>query len=88
MFGDLENIANILADKPNKITIKKGTPIVMYNFASGAGITETKLIRDLTLPRKMLDFRNDKPNTYGIQSCYGFLDGYWREGEIANGDSK
>lgn len=88
LLGDLANVSEVLADNPEQITFKAGTNIVMYNFTSGAGITETKLIRDLTLPRKIIDFRNDKPNTYGIQSCYGFTNNYWREGEISNGDSK
>lgn len=81
-LGDLENIMEVLSEDPKYITFKKGTNIVMYDFANGAGITDTTLTEDLTIPRKMIEFRNDADNKYGIQECYGFVHSYWAEGEI------
>lgn len=83
-LGDLENIAEVLKGDSKNITFKAGTNVVMYNFGNGAGITEVKLTGDVTIPRKMVEFRNDSSNKYGIQECYGFVHSYWEEGGIKN----
>lgn len=88
-LGDLENVAEVLSQEGKYITFKAGTNVVMYDFGNGAGITDCKLIRDVRVPRSKVEFRNDKPNTYGIQSCYGFVNSFWKEGGISNeGNSK
>jgi hypothetical protein len=79
-LGDLSNIAEALEDDPKYLTFTKGTNIVMYDFGNGAGITETQLTGDVKIPRKMVEFRNDADNQYGIQECYGFVHSYWKEG--------
>lgn len=83
-FGDLEEIAEVLASDSKNVTIKKGTNVVFYDRGNGAGITEVELIGDITIPRKMLEFRNDTSNSYGVQACYGFTNNYWTEGHIHN----
>lgn len=83
-FSDLEEIAEVLASNSKNVTIKKGTNIVIYDFGGGAGITETQLTADLTIPRKMIELKNDKDYRYGIQECYGFTDNFWQQGSIHN----
>lgn len=84
-LGDLENIAEVLSSESDKITFKKGTNVVFYEFGGGAGITEVQLTKDVTLKRKQVEFRNDASFRYGVQACYGFTNDYWAEGEIVNG---
>lgn len=83
-FGNLEELAEVCASDSKNITIKKGTNIVIYEFGGGAGVTETQLIADLTIPRKMIEFKNDKDYRYGIQECYGFVNSFWKEGSVHN----
>lgn len=83
-LGDLEDVIEVLKDDSKNIIINKGTNVVMYDFCNGAGITEVKLIGNVTIPRKMVEFKNDKNNKYGIQECYGFVHSYWEEGSIRN----
>jgi hypothetical protein len=80
-LGDLENIAEVLAGESKTVTFQKGTNVVIYEFAGGAGITDFPLIEDLTVPRKAVDFRVS--GKYGIQDCYGFTHSYWNEGAIS-----
>lgn len=81
-LGDLENIAEILADKKENIRFTKGTKVVIYEFGGGAGITDFPLTGDVTIPRKKVEFRVS--GKYGIQDCYGFVHSYWGEGAIGN----
>ena len=74
----------VVESDSKNIVFEKGTNIVMYDFWNGAGITEAQLIDDLTIPRKMIEIRNDKDYMYGIQECYGFCHSYWTEGGIHN----
>ncbi len=80
-LGDLENVAEVLGDDPKNITIRKGTNVVIYEFAGGAGITDFPLIEDIVIPRKQIDFRTS--GKYGLQDCYGFTNSYWQEGSIS-----
>lgn len=84
-LGDLENIAEVMSAKSKYLVFKKGTNIVMYDRLNGAGITEATLTEDLKIRRELVEFHNDTNNTYGIQSCYGFTQSYWKEGEVQNG---
>lgn len=79
-FGDLENLAEILSDDSKNLVIEKGTNVVFYERMSGAGITDVQLTRDITIPRKAVEFRNDTNNNYGVQACYGFTHSYWTAG--------
>lgn len=79
-LGDLENVSEALLDDPKNITFKKGTNVVIYEFAGGAGISDFPLIEDLTVPRKQVSFQVS--GKYGIQDCYGFVSSYWEEGSI------
>lgn len=80
-LGDLENVADILAEESKEVTFCKGTNVVIYEFGGGAGITDFPLIEDLTIPRKNVDFRVS--GKYGVQDCYGFTNSYWNEGAIS-----
>ena len=84
-LGDLEEVMDVIAGDSKNLTFKKGTNVVMYDFGNGAGITEVELTEDVTIPRKKVEFRNDNDSKYGIQACYGFMHGYWREGSVQNG---
>lgn len=83
-LGNLAEVAEVASGETKNIKFKKGTNIVMYDFGNGAGITETQLLEDVVIPRKKVEFRNDDENRYGIQSCYGFVHGYWAEGSVEN----
>lgn len=82
-LGDLEEVAEVLEKDPKYVTFKKGTNIVMYDRLNGAGITEAKLLDDVKIQRKNVEFRNDTRNSYGVQACYGFVQGYWEEGGLS-----
>lgn len=83
-LGDLSEVIDVIYSESKNITFKAGTNVVMYDFGGGAGITEVQLKEDVTIPRKKVTFRNDSENNYGIQSCYGFVHGYWKEGGVTN----
>lgn len=84
-LGDLENIAEVLADDNKYVTFKKGTNVVFYEFGGGAGVTEVQLTDDVTMKRNQVEFRLDNSFMYGVQACYGFTDNYWTEGAIKSG---
>lgn len=84
-LADLEEAAEVGSSDSKNIVFKKGTNVVMYNFGCGAGITEVELIKDVTIPRKMVDIDLDSSYAYGIQDCYGFTHDYWEKGGIQNG---
>lgn len=84
-LGDLENVIEVTSSDSKEITFKAGTNVVMYDFGNGAGITEVELTGDVTIKRSEVTFRNDDDSRYGIESCYGFGQGYWNEGGVKNG---
>lgn len=83
-LGDLESVVDVLSSNSKNIIIGKDTRVVMYDFCNGAGITTTYLTDDIVIPRKMVQFRNDKNNKFGIQACYGFVHSFWEEGSVRN----
>lgn len=84
-LGNLGDIIDVLSSDSKYITFTKGTEVVMYNFGSGAGITEVELTGDVTIPRQMVTLRNDLADKYGIQECYGFTRNLWEQGGVRNG---
>lgn len=84
-LGDLAEIEEVVQGSSKFITFKKGTNIVFYDRFNGAGITEAELIEDLAIKREEVEFYNDTNNTYGVQSCYGFVQSWWTEGSVENG---
>ena len=83
-LGDLAQVAEVASGETKNITFKAGTNVVMYDFGSGAGITEVQLKEDVTIPRKKVEFKNNNESRYRIQSCYGFVHSYWKEGSVQN----
>ena len=84
-LGDLSSVADVVSSDSKNLTFKKGTNVVVYDYGNGAGICEFPLTRDVTIPRKKVEFRNDDDIRYGIQECYGFIQSYWNDGEVENG---
>lgn len=82
LLGDLEQVAEAVSSDSKYLTFKKGTPVIMYEFMNGAGIAEFTLLEDVKIKRKEVTFKNDLENRYGIQSCYGFVSSYWKEGGV------
>lgn len=83
-LGDLAEVKEVVESDSKDITFRKGTNVVMYHYGGGAGIVELPLIRDVTVPRKAVEFANDKSNRYGIQACYGFDQNFWEQGGVHN----
>ena len=83
-LGSLENVIAVMESDSKNIIVEKGTEVVFYDFCNGAGITEVELTKDLVIPRKMVQFRNDGSNKFGIQACYGFCSSVWEKGGIRN----
>lgn len=84
-LGDLEEVAEVVKSDSKDLVFKKGTNVVFYDRGNGAGITEVELTDDVRIKRKMVEFRNDTTNKYGVQACYGFTQNYWTEGSVQNG---
>lgn len=84
-LSDLAEAAEVLQGDSKYVTFKAGTNIVMYQFGNGAGITDAKLIKDVTVKRSEIEFRNDGVAKYGIQECYGFVSSFWSSGGMRDG---
>lgn len=82
MFGDLKEVSAVLSSSSEHVVIGKGTHVVMYNSAVGAGIVDLPLTRDVTLRRKDIDIRDDRSSLYGVEECYGFGHQEWKKGSI------